>query len=364
MSQTTRAVDGRRRDRSGHRLVEQVAGLCARAHDPMDLLAQVASAVRPVVPYTTGGWLLVDPDTTLVTGVVCEGVTREQHLAVSAIELAEDDVNKFWELSARGTLAASLWATTGGDLALSTRWARVYGPAGHGDELRTVFRSGRTTWGHGCLTRGAGDAPFDAGEVDLLARLCPHVGNGLRAGLLVTGPPREGEPDGQPAVLVLDGDEVESAAPQVEQWLGPLDDDLLSRTIVLHQVAQQVRLLSSGTLGPPARARTRSVDGRWLVVRGTLLDRRRVALVLEPADRSEVAPLLLHLHQLTGREQEVTRLLLAGMPIAAIAQQLWITSETLRGHVKSVYAKLGVRSRPELAALLSPEPEIRVRPPA
>ncbi|WP_324277903.1 helix-turn-helix transcriptional regulator [Blastococcus brunescens] len=68
--------------------------------------------------------------------------------------------------------------------------------------------------------------------------------------------------------------------------------------------------------------------------------------------------MLLRLHQLTDREREVTQLLLTGLPISAIAERLWITPETLRGHVKAVFAKLGVNSRPQMAALLSHEPVV------
>jgi DNA-binding CsgD family transcriptional regulator len=55
----------------------------------------------------------------------------------------------------------------------------------------------------------------------------------------------------------------------------------------------------------------------------------------------------------------VTGLLLTGMTTADIAQELWITPETLRGHVKAIFAKMGVGSRAELFARLSHEPPVR-----
>jgi DNA-binding CsgD family transcriptional regulator len=103
------------------------------------------------------------------------------------------------------------------------------------------------------------------------------------------------------------------------------------------------------------------VTGEWLLVRGTRLDGpgAGTAVVLEPASRSDIAPLLLHLRGLTRRELEVTQLLLTGMSTRGIAQELWITPDTLRGHIKAIFAKLGVGSRPELFACLSHEPLVR-----
>ena len=67
---------------------------------------------------------------------------------------------------------------------------------------------------------------------------------------------------------------------------------------------------------------------------------------------------------MTRREREVTQLLLTGSSTRDIAATLWITPETLRGHVKNVLAKLEVSSRAELFALLSREPRSRLRPAA
>lgn len=89
----------------------------------------------------------------------------------------------------------------------------------------------------------------------------------------------------------------------------------------------------------------------------------RTAVLLEPARQPDIAPILVELHQLTPREREVTQALLQGRPTREIAATLWITPETLRGHIKSIFAKLGVNSRPELAAMLSREPVIRLPQP-
>ena len=352
-----------------YRLVEHVVQVCARAQAPLQLLERVAALVRPHIPYDAAGWILVDPDTLLLTGVFSENITREQHLAAIECELVEDDVNKFADLARRGIAAASLSAATGGNLSRSTRYTTVYAPNGFGDEVRSVFRSGGASWGHACLTRAA-DRPFyTQAEVDLIARLCPHIGNGIRTGLLLdeaTTPELAASASSGPALVVLaDDGSIESMTPRAQELLGPLDDERLETTIVLHVGGLGAGALADGAQpGPPAQARARTRGGEWVVVRGARLEGTpdgagRSAVVLEPARPSDVAPLLLHLHHLTPREREVTQLLLAGMSTRQISQQLWITTETLRGHVKSVFAKLGVTSRPELAAKLSHESAVQ-----
>jgi len=367
------------------RLVERVARVCARAQDPLELFESVAGLVRAEVPYASAGWILIDPDTMLINAVYGEDVDHALHRDLIACELAEDDLNKFWELAREGVAAVALSASTDGELTQSTRWSRIYGPHGYGDELRAVFATGKVAWGHACLTRSAEDPFYTAEEVDLVAAVAPHVANGIRSCYLL-GDLTGGAPVESPAMVVLDDDgSVVSLTAQAAAWLG--DPTQVDATIVLHEVAQQARALAVGAvsdrlpdgsaggtapttpLDQPAMARARSRDGEWLVVRGVRLtdgdgngQPGTTALVLEPARRADLAPLLLGLHQLTDREREVTQLLLHGMSTGEIAQELWISPETLRGHVKSVFAKLGVSSRPELAALLSHEPRSRVRP--
>lgn len=333
------------------------------------MLVRVAAAVRTEVPYAAAGWILIDPDTTLMNAVYAEDVDRQHHIELITLELTEPDTNKFWELADRGVAAAALSATTDGDLARSTRWAAVYGPNGYGDELRAVFLSGGVAWGHACLTRTSEDPFFTSAEVDLVAAVAPHVGNGIRTCHLLgdlVGAPHPPDTEA-PALVVLGADgTVELASERVDDWLGPPDDPSMRATMVLHEVAGRARALAAGdATGPPAMARVQARTGEWLVVRAAHLSDGlggSTALVVEPARRSDLAPLVLDLHQLTGKERHVTQLLLTGRSTGEIADELAITPETLRGHVKSVYAKLGVSSRPEMAAMLSHEPRSRVRP--
>jgi DNA-binding NarL/FixJ family response regulator len=48
---------------------------------------------------------------------------------------------------------------------------------------------------------------------------------------------------------------------------------------------------------------------------------------------------------LTGREHEVLRLVAAGLPNGRIAEQLWVTEQTVKFHLSNVYRKLGVANR-------------------
>jgi DNA-binding CsgD family transcriptional regulator len=353
-------VTGHRQVRT--RLSERVIRECARAQDPLRLLEHVAALVRSDIPYAVAGWLLVDPETMLINGVHAESVTREQHLALIECELTEDDENKFIDLASRDVQAASLSAATAGDLSRSVRWKRIFKPYGYGDELRAVFATGSTAWGHACLTRLSSDPCFSVSEVNLLAGLCPHIGHGIRTSLLLSGGSPGTEGAGPPALVVLaDDGSVDSISAEATEWLGPMDDERLESTIVLHEVAQQARMLARDGAGGIACARTRARSGDWLVVRGARLEAGssgvgRTALVLERARRSDIAPVVMRLHQLTDREREVTQMLLTGRSISSIAEKLWITPETLRGHIKAVFAKLGVNSRPQLAALLSHDP--------
>lgn len=78
-----------------------------------------------------------------------------------------------------------------------------------------------------------------------------------------------------------------------------------------------------------------------------------VVVVEETAFRCE---LLAKEHKLTQREQEVMLLIARGRDVPGIAQQLFISSNTVRSHSKNIYKKLGIHSKAELLDLLDDLP--------
>ena len=53
--------------------------------------------------------------------------------------------------------------------------------------------------------------------------------------------------------------------------------------------------------------------------------------------------------ELTATEERVAELVAQGLTNKAVAQELFVTDRTVEGHLTRIYAKLGIRSRSELA---------------
>ena len=52
---------------------------------------------------------------------------------------------------------------------------------------------------------------------------------------------------------------------------------------------------------------------------------------------------------MTAREREIADLVAAGRTNREVAEQLVLSAKTIEAHLRNIYAKLGVRSRVELA---------------
>jgi len=74
----------------------------------------------------------------------------------------------------------------------------------------------------------------------------------------------------------------------------------------------------------------------------------QIAVICEEARPSEIAPLIVDAYGLTKRECEITGLVLRGLSTAEVSEELHITANTVRDHFKSIFDKVGVRSRREL----------------
>ena len=337
---------------------EAVAAIAASASDPLELLAESAERVRQVVPFEGGAWMTCDPETVLPTGSVTFDTAPGLDEEFLRNELFEPDLNKFADLVRRGRLAASLSEVTDGQLELSPRVTRIHHPRGFGDELRVCFRTPEGLWGGACVNRATDAGPFREEEVRYAGSLGETVGRGLRRALAAQQPAEDEAPIGTGMLVLAADGTVELSSGEADRWLSALPGGGYRLPIPIVGVAVQAHVREARGEGPPARARVRIGSGQWLLVHASVLRDAagaptRTAVVLEPAERSRITGLLLTLYGLTGREREVAELLIRGLATDEVAARLTISRHTVRDHVKAIFAKAGVSSRPELTALMA-----------
>ena len=249
----------------------------------------------------------------------------------------------------------------------------MLGPAGIGDELRLPLRDRHGLWGCLDLMRSSDEPPFSDEDVRFLATLAPDLAAATRrsaaaaaaaAGIGASPPPSAG-------VLVLDSDlEVRASTPGARAWLGQLIPPSLefadvAGMAVVYNVASRALARSTTGGGPhtvgggsPARVRVRSAAGAWAIVEADHLDplEGTVAVTIRPAAAHDVLDLRLLAYDLTAREREITTALLDGGDTRAVSQRLFLSPHTVNDHLKAIFAKVGVRTRKELTAMLAAPP--------
>jgi DNA-binding CsgD family transcriptional regulator len=362
MSSNDRATTRRRRD--------ELVRRARRAGDVADVFAAASTRLRRIVPFDAAVWVTTDPVTGLPTGPTrvedLAGVTAAQCSENWRQEFIEGDVNQFRELI-RAELPAGALRAAAGDPRRSQRYRKLLHPLGYDDELRAVLRTGETPWGAVSLFRREGQPPFSTSETQLVAGLSAPLGEALRSRAHARRAV-ENSPGQEPGLMVFDTTgELISANEQTKVWLAELPADQVLPTghgidvpmwllITVFQAAAAMSDRGDGT----ARARIRSRRGQWLVCNATCLSDRagplgQVAVVIEPAQASEIAPIIIDTYDLTDREQQITRLIARGATSADIANELFLSVHTVRDHVKNIFQKVDVTSRGELVAKLFAE---------
>lgn len=338
-----------------------VTRICSSGLPALDLLDQVAGRVRQEVPHVGACWDLTDPATLLPTASVTTDLPAQLYLDVLDHELLEEDFATIRHLARRSRPAITLLVATGGAPERSSRYRRYGRPMGMGDELRTVFRTGHACWGNACMIRHESQPPFSQPEVAFMHGLCDPIAHGLRMAHLLDTATDHGADDAPGMVVLADDNSIESITAVANYWLKQLPVDrgsAMELPIVVYGVAHKARIAADGSgFVSPARARVQLPSGTWLLVHAARLRSidgisRHTAVIVEPAKPGQVASVLLELHELTTREREIAQMLVRGLATDEISRQLFISRHTVRDHLKSIFDKLGVTSRPELTAML------------
>jgi DNA-binding CsgD family transcriptional regulator len=352
------ARDSASRNRWGHeRLLGDLQRLALRAPGRLEFFDEAAARLQRAVAFDGACWHTLDPGSDLITQHHLQGLP-DRFPILANNEYAVDDVNKFTHLAAAERKAATLSRATGGHPEQSARFRELLTLAGLGPELRSAFVADNTAWGALILVRRAGQPEFQERDIDLLADASSLFAHAVRRGLVVEAcQARETVPDA-PGVVELDaeGNMIRTSS-SAEPLLAELSGSTVAaglRSVALGAVASATRaaIADAGAL-PSSTVKTPA--GTWLVLHGGLLGRAasgQVAVFIQRAHPTLVAPLLLRAYGLTAREREVAQLTLRGATAMQAAQRLAISPHTVNDHLKSIFEKTGTRTRGEFSATL------------
>jgi DNA-binding CsgD family transcriptional regulator len=339
--------------------MDALAERCYTGLDALALGREVVRRLRPVLGIDAAFVATVDPATLLFTSATNEEPLIGAAPLFLANELGGRDVNRFIDLAADPVPVRTLDKATRGDRDQSARHAAIMRPLGLGDELRAALRTRRACWGVMCLHREAGAARFSQQDRDLVAKIAPHVAEGLRRALLA-GHSQGPRPALGHGVVILDAaGSVTSVNDAAERWLAQIpDSDWPSSCQLPLPLLAAAAAAGHDQAGQGHRASTvrlRTTGGDWLSVHASRLhgpDDRSTVLVLEEPGPGDITSLILDSHGVTGAQAKVVALVLRGYSTKQIVRQLAISQYTIQEHLRAVFDKLGVRSRQELAAAL------------
>lgn len=304
--------------------------------------------LRPALGHGLAGWATTDPASLVHTSCVTPGVAHdpEREARLFESEYGRRDVNHFADLAAARVPAASLQAVTGGEPERSWRHRHLLAPAGVSDELRLacVDEAG-CCWATVALYRQDG-APFSTAAVELAAELGPVLARCVRWTLLRQAAERPGALDEPPGMLWLRDGEVTATTEPAERWLDRLGAARLHSAVLA---------VAADAVDGPSRARVAAGgDAGWVALHASPVkgEDDTVAVIVERLPAVALSEVIVAALGLTAREREVVEQVLAGRSTRQAARALAISPWTVQDHLKAVFAKAGVASRGELAALL------------
>jgi DNA-binding CsgD family transcriptional regulator len=322
--------------------------------DADTLRVAALSELKQAVGFDRWVWRLVDPASSLFTSGVGEHDLWDQVAELARLEQCEESVNTLRHRVQGPRATDSLVRAAGGDHARSARWDRVLRHAGIGDEVRSASIDAGRAWADLHLWRGASDQPFDADELDLIDDVATLIAPALRrSAALPTAP---AAPTG---VLIFDASlRPRSWTDGAGTWLEAHDagtvPGMRDAAGALAVVARLMHEREVGAAESSARVRLHTRTG-WVVIEGSSLqgaDAGGIAVTIRPTTPADYLDLVCLAYELTPRERELVEMLVQGADTKQIARGLFISPHTVQDHLKSVFAKVGVRSRRELVARL------------
>jgi DNA-binding CsgD family transcriptional regulator len=345
------------RERMRSRCRGQLQRLAESALDVDSLRLEVMAQLRQAVGFDLWCCPLIDPDSliphrTVVSDDLPFG-TRLPRMLFQ--DQAADEIISRAKLVRGPDPVCVLSAATGGDLARSSRWRECGQPVGMGDELRAAVVDEHGCWASFELMRGSDDPRFQAEDANLMRDATRILARRLRQAN-ASATDQGGVEPGQTGVLLVD----EHLQPRgftqaAREWFALLKarEQTESTPLPTHVYAVVGRLLAAEAGDDPkrpARVRVRTGGGRWAVVEAARMEgiAGAIAVSVHGATAEDILALVARAHGLSTRERELVALVLEGLSTRELGERMFISRYTVQDHLKSVFDKLGVRSRREL----------------
>ncbi|HZX06327.1 helix-turn-helix transcriptional regulator [Kribbella sp.] len=313
------------------------------------LHAAAIEVVERVVGSELTCWAGIDPATLVISSMTsgADRIPDEYEPRLAETEYAGTVPNSFAEMARTSHPVARLSDLPHREVVGHRRLNEVWRPLGIEHEVRTTFVVDGDCWGAAGFVRSGPD--FSDRELEFLSAVAPAIGAATRVAVRTDAHGYRG--GAGPSIVVTDPTgtprAITAAARSWQDELGPRFG------VLLKAVVTGTRAAVSGTF----EARLQTPSGGWILMQGSRLigEDEEVVVTIEPASGRHLLGMLLAAYGLTAREREICLEVIAGRTTTAIAGRLAISPYTIQDHLKSAFAKVGVRSRGELVATLRPE---------
>ncbi|MES9699154.1 LuxR C-terminal-related transcriptional regulator [Bacillus sp. JJ927] len=313
--------------------------------------------IRKEIKFDAACFTAIDPNTFLSIGAHTDVRVENIHPQLFLNEFLEDDYNKFEYLAQKNVNVASLSMATNGELMKSSRYRNVLKPANFGDELRAVCMSKGKCFGHVSLFRDNMSSVFHNDDCKYLSIIAPIVGDVLRDSVIK--PSLEEKVVGTGIIIFNEEFELLHWNQDGSDWLSNLR---MYEQLNTKEIPRPLRAVCSKVKANGYNAEFTSKEervciplayGHFLIVRASRLESSigfhdRYVVLFERARPEEIFPLITEVYSLTTREKQVIRKIFKGMSTKELAEELCISIYTVQDHLKSIFEKVGVRSRNEL----------------
>jgi DNA-binding CsgD family transcriptional regulator len=335
-------------------LTAGIERICRTTSGAVAIERAVAARLRAAVGFDAWCALTIDPASVLPTGGFHEeGVPHHRLPHLVEIEARGDDALSFPSLARASARVRTLSQATGGHPDRSQHYREVLTPSGLGYELRAMLKTSSGVWGALVLFRGSDTTDFSPAEAELVDQSTAGVAAAIRREMVLTEIGTREATHG-PGLLLLDATLARvNATGGALRWLAEIDDGVDSARRLPYAVTTLAHRALANPAAP-ARGRTRTRTGRWLILHAERLadDPTHISVIIEPARPVEIAELMADAYGLTPRERGVVRALATGYSRSEIARMLGLSAHTVDDHIKRIFAKLDVCSRAELTAKL------------